>query len=111
MRPLRIIAGSEPVRVPSSDVGVPAVEASVLIANIVTAVFSLLGLICVVVIIAAGFRYVTSQGDSSSVSKAKNAILYAVVGLIVAILAFAITRFIADSVTESDPNISTGIRR
>lgn len=104
---LKLLAGSEPVRVPSSDVGVPSVEASVIVTNVVSTVFSVLGLICVVIIIIAGFRYVTSQGDSGSVSKAKNTILYAVVGLVIAIFAFTITRFIAGGITESDGGGST----
>jgi hypothetical protein len=44
----------------------------------------LTGVACVVVIIVAGIRYATSAGDPNSVNGAKNAILYALVGLVVA---------------------------
>ena len=52
------------------------------------------GVIAVVVIVVAGFYYVTSNGNPQQVTRAKNAILGAVVGLIVVLLAFAITAII-----------------
>jgi hypothetical protein len=45
-------------------------------------------------IIYGGIRYTTSAGDSSHVKAAKDTILYAVVGLVVAILAYAIVNFV-----------------
>jgi len=52
------------------------------------------GAIAVIVIIAAGFFYVTSNGNPQQVTRAKNAILGAVVGLIVVLLAFTITAIV-----------------
>jgi hypothetical protein len=52
------------------------------------------GAISVIMIIIGGLRYVISGGDSSNVTAAKNTILYAVVGLIVALLAYAIINFV-----------------
>lgn len=54
----------------------------------------ILGAVSVIVIIIAGFMYVTSGGDSGNVKKAKDMLLYAVVGIIVALLAFAIVNFV-----------------
>ena len=51
-------------------------------------------------IIIAGFRYVISQGDSGAVTSAKNTILYAVIGLIVAIFAWAIVDFVIDNLAK-----------
>lgn len=48
----------------------------------------------VIVIMVAGFRYITSVGDPASINAAKNAILYALIGLVVAILAPFIIGFI-----------------
>lgn len=53
-----------------------------------------LGAIAVIVIIIGGIRYATSNGDSSQTKAAKDTILYAVVGLVVAIIAYAIVQFI-----------------
>jgi hypothetical protein cdivTM_30108 len=53
-----------------------------------------LGAVCVVMIVIGGIKYATSQGDQTAVSSAKNTILYAVVGLVVAIAAYAIVNFV-----------------
>lgn len=50
--------------------------------------------IAVLIIVLAGFRYILSQGDPNQVSQAKNAILYALVGLVVIAFAFAIVNFV-----------------
>lgn len=56
----------------------------------------IIGAVSVIMLIIGGFRYVTSQGDSSQVTSAKNTILYAIIGLIIAILAFAVVSFVTD---------------
>jgi len=56
-----------------------------------------IGAISVIMIIIGGLRYVLSGGDSGNVTAAKNTILYAVVGIIVAILAYAIVNFVISS--------------
>ena len=57
----------------------------------------ILGAIAVIMIIIGGIRYATSNGDSSSIKSAKDTILYAVIGLVVAILAYAIVNFVVDA--------------
>ena len=52
------------------------------------------GALAVIMIIWGGLRYVISGGNSAAVTSAKNTILYAIVGLIVAFLAFAAVNFI-----------------
>ncbi len=70
------------------------------IQNIVSVLLMVLGIICVIVIIIGGIRYTTSGGDSGQVAAAKNTILYAVVGLIVAILAYAIVNFVLNALKK-----------
>ena len=53
-----------------------------------------IGAIAVIAIIIGGIRYVTSNGDSGATKSAKDTVLYAVIGLVVAILAFAIVNFV-----------------
>ena len=67
---------------------------NVRIKEIVNVLLFILGIISVIVIVIGGIRYTTSGGDSSQVTGAKNTVLYAVVGLIVAILAYAIVNFV-----------------
>ncbi len=57
----------------------------------------LIGAISVIMLIVGGIRYVVSGGDSSAVQGAKNTILYAIVGVVVAILAYAVVNFVIDS--------------
>jgi len=52
------------------------------------------GAVSVIMLIIGGLRYVLSAGNSTSVEGAKNTILFAIIGLIVAILAFAIVQFV-----------------
>lgn len=53
------------------------------------------GVIAVILIIYAGFMYVTSAGDAGKVTKAKNIIAASIIGIIIIILAYAITAFVA----------------
>ncbi|MEO6513583.1 MAG: hypothetical protein ABIR37_02725 [Candidatus Saccharimonadales bacterium] len=57
-------------------------------------VFSVVGALALLFITIGGFRYVLSQGDPQATSKAKNTILYALVGLVVAIVAQVIVTFV-----------------
>lgn len=58
-----------------------------------------LGAVSVIMIIIGGLRYVISGGNSTAVTAAKNTILYAIVGVIIALLAYAIVNFVLDSFT------------
>ncbi len=62
----------------------------------------LIGAISVIMLIIGGIRYVVSGGDSTAVTNAKNTILYAVVGIVVAILSFAVVNFVIGSFSGSN---------
>jgi len=64
------------------------------IKTITNVLLFIIGTVAVIMIILGGIRYTTSNGDSSQVTAAKNTILYSVIGLVVALLAFAIINFI-----------------
>jgi len=72
-----------------------------LIWDVVRFILIALGAVAVIMIIVGGFQYATSQGDSSALTKAKNTILYAVIGLVVAMLSTAIVTFIISNVTKA----------
>jgi uncharacterized membrane protein len=55
------------------------------------------GIIAVIMIILGAIRYITSNGDQADVKAAKDTILYAVIGLIVASVAFAVVNYIIGS--------------
>lgn len=74
--------------------GGPSLE--ITIETLINTFLMLIGALAVIMIIYGGFRYVTSAGEASAVSSAKNIILYAVVGLIIAASAYAISDFVID---------------
>jgi heme/copper-type cytochrome/quinol oxidase subunit 2 len=69
------------------------------IANILILVYFWAGIVAVLVIIIAGIFFVTSRGDANQMKRSKDAIRGAVIGLIVVMVAFAITRFIIGGVS------------
>lgn len=74
---------------------VPRVEASeAAFASLLTLVFTLAGVACVIAIVVGGIKYVTSNGDSGDITSAKKTILYALVGLVVVIGAFTIVQLV-----------------
>ena len=70
---------------------------STLAAKVVNLFSIIVGIVSVVMIIFAGFRYVTSGGESGSVSGAKNTLVFAIVGLIIVALAQLIVRYVLNS--------------
>ncbi|MBR2589172.1 hypothetical protein IKE84_02440 [Candidatus Saccharibacteria bacterium] len=65
---------------------------------IINVALGVIGFVAVVMIIMGGIQYTTSSGDAAKVTKAKNTIMYGVVGLVIALLAFAIVNFILTNV-------------
>lgn len=65
--------------------------------TIVDTMLFLIGAIAVIMIIFGGFRYVVSGGNATSVTAAKNTILYAIIGIVVALLSWAALDFILTS--------------
>jgi|EndMetStandDraft_3_1072993.scaffolds.fasta_scaffold09612_3 hypothetical protein len=61
----------------------------------------IVGAIAVIMIVIGGLRYVISGGDASQVQAAKNTILYSLVGIIIAILAYAAVNFVINSFVPS----------
>ncbi len=64
-----------------------------IIVNILNAVIGISGLVAVVFVIIGGVGYMTSTGDPGKTEKAKKTILYAVIGMAVCVLSFAIVNF------------------
>ncbi|MEA3449801.1 MAG: hypothetical protein U9Q85_02385 [Patescibacteria group bacterium] len=61
---------------------------------IIKSFLSLLGIIFIILVITAGYNWMTAVGDETKVEKAKKMITRAVIGLIVIISAYAITAFV-----------------
>ena len=70
------------------------------IKKIIDVIISVLGIAAVVVIVLGGVQYTTSAGDPARVKRAKDTILYGVIGLVVALLAWAIVNFVLTSLSS-----------
>jgi len=68
------------------------------VAAVLNLVYAAAGFVAIIVIVIGGIRYASSNGDASGIQTAKNTIMYAVVGLIVVIMAAAITNFVIASI-------------
>ena len=71
-----------------------------LFTTIANVLLFLVGAVAVIMLIVGGFRYVTSNGDQNSVTAAKNTILYAIIGIVVAFLAYAAVNFVTTQLTK-----------
>ena len=69
-----------------------------IVQSIISVILYIIGIVAVIMIIFGGFQYITSSGDAAKVTKAKNTILYGIVGLVIAILAFAIVNFVISGI-------------
>lgn len=74
-------------------------DVQVTVTDIINAVLYVVGILAVVMVIIGGVQYTTSGGDSAAVTKAKNTILYGIIGLVIAVLAYAIVNFVIGKVT------------
>ncbi len=78
----------------ASDIGIPSQTGDQLVTNILNLFYFVAGVVAVIVIIISGFNMTVSGNNPANVAKARNAILYAVIGLVVILLAFTITHFV-----------------
>jgi hypothetical protein len=72
-----------------------------LVHTIVNLLSAIVGIVAVIMIIVGGLRYITSGGNDTSVTSAKNTILYAIIGLIIVALAQLLVRFTLNKITNS----------
>jgi cytochrome bd-type quinol oxidase subunit 2 len=75
-----------------SDTGTSGISG--IAANIVNVFSIIVGVVSVIMIIYGGFRYITSGGESGSVTNAKNTLVYAIVGLVIVALAQLIVHYV-----------------
>lgn len=66
--------------------------------TIINVIIGVIGFVAVVVIILGGVQYTTSAGAADKVKTAKDTIMYGIIGLVIALLAFAIVNFILSSI-------------
>lgn len=83
-------------KIDPKEIGIPdpVRNADGAVAGLLNAVYAIGGIVSVCVIIVAGYLYVTAAGNATQIKRAKDAIIGATAGLVVVIMAFAITQFV-----------------
>jgi hypothetical protein len=77
-----------------NGISLPAQSADAVLKNGLNIVYGLVGVVAIITIIIGGITYATSAGNSANVTKGKNLLLYAIIGLAVVFSAFALTNFV-----------------
>lgn len=70
--------------------------------QVTNTILYIVGIIAVIMLIIGGIKYVISGGDAKKVTDAKNTVLYAIIGLVIAFLAFAIVNFVISALPSSN---------
>jgi hypothetical protein len=77
--------------------------------TIINSLLFIVGFLSVIMLIFGGFRYIISGGNQATVTSAKNTILYAIVGLVIAIFAYAIINFVISSLLGGSATGGTNV--
>lgn len=72
------------------------------ITQLTSIALAIVGALSVIMLIWGGVRYIISGGDSKKITDAKNTILYAIIGLVIAVFAYAIIRFVLNTLGVSE---------
>lgn len=85
-----------------SSTGIPGGngEIGLVVGKAMTAVFSVMGSLAVIMVIVGGLQYVLSAGDPKRTARAKETILYSVIGVVIALSAYAIVTYITAGLSK-----------
>ena len=79
---------------PSQSIGLGSADLRTTVTNIINWVLGLLGIIAVIMILYGGFIWLTAAGNEENVTKAKNILSAAIIGLVIVLLAWAIVNYV-----------------
>lgn len=80
-------------KTPDGSVGLNSVVSATI--NILSII---VGIVAVIMIMLAGFKYITASGDSNKISSAKNTLIYAIVGLVIVALSQSLVKFVLSKI-------------
>ena len=81
--------------------GLGTADVRITTAKIINAALGLLGTVCVVLIVYAGIKYMTSGGDESKMKDATKVIMGAILGLLIIMSAYAVSTYITKNIYEA----------
>lgn len=80
-------------------------DVRIIIAKIIKAIFGIMGIVFLILILLAGFKYMKAQGNQEETKEALSQILQATIGLLIMLAAFAITVFVQAAITNATKNV------
>lgn len=98
--PVSACTGIECAKIGSEQVktgGANSSDWKTVLQTVTNVLLLIVGAVSVIMIVIGGLKYTTSNGEAKQIESAKNTILYAVIGIVVAIFAYAIVQFIISS--------------
>lgn len=78
------------------------IKVGTVVQNIINAVITVLGIVAVLFVVVGAVGYTTSQGDPAKTKKARDTILYAILGVVLAVLAYTIVNFVLASLFKAE---------
>jgi heme/copper-type cytochrome/quinol oxidase subunit 2 len=72
-----------------------------IVGNIIQWILGLVGVVLLIMFIYGGVLYATSAGNEEKVETGKKVMLYAIIGVVIIALAFALTRYVIDALFQS----------
>lgn len=79
---------------------IPTASGDSIFNGVVNSVFAVAGMVAVIGVVISAYIYVTSNGDSSKITKGKQGLIYSIVGLAVVSVGFALIRFVVVAITR-----------
>ncbi len=81
---------------PTTGAGLPAI-----IGGVIQTLLAMLGVVFVILVIYAGFTWMTAQGNEEKVKKAKGTLTSAVIGLLIVFASYVITSYVINALATS----------
>ena len=95
------LKGLEATQPPGSNAAAAGAQLPIMIGRIIRTILGLLGIIFLVLMVYAGFLWMTARGESDAVDKAKDIIKQAIIGVIIVFLAYALTGFVINAIVTA----------
>ncbi len=84
-----------------TGIGLGSQDIRVTVVNLIRVALGILGVVVMVIIIAGGFRWMTAGGNDDSIAQAKKIISAGIVGLIIIVVAYALTTWVFNSILSA----------
>lgn len=82
------------------NAGYANTDIAAVIGNVVLTLLTLLGVVFIVLIVYAGFRWMLAKGEDQKITEARNLIIHSIIGLLIVLAAYAISYFIISALQE-----------